>query len=144
MDKNHSILSMEGQIKEAKTIIGQQQMNIQTLESQKLDFIKAMKERDVMITKMQADHMQLSQEKKHLQEVIQTLKQHAVGVFTEVDTLNQRCITLEKQHEQREFKEKENLDKVQSFTDRFQFMSCMVQKLDTDYLVLQKEHAILL
>ena len=50
LDKNHSLLSLESQVKEAKTIIGQQQMHISTLEAQKLDFIKATKERDKLIT----------------------------------------------------------------------------------------------
>lgn len=49
-----------------------------------------------------------------------------MDVFAEVETLNERCITLEKQHEEREAKEKENLEKVQAFADRFQFMSKMI------------------
>ena len=64
-------------MKEAKTIIGQQQMHISTLEAQKLDFIKATKERDKLITQMQAETLQLRQEKQHLQEVIQNLKHNA-------------------------------------------------------------------
>ena len=43
-------MSYENQIKDAKTIIGQQQMQIQTLESQKIDFIKATKDRDKLLT----------------------------------------------------------------------------------------------
>lgn len=56
-----------------------------------------------------------------------------MNVFTEVDTLNQRCMTLEKQHKHRELQEKQNLDKVQDFANKFQFMSRMIQKVDSDY-----------
>ena len=71
-------------------------MCIQTLESQKIDFIAAMKERDKLISQMQAETLQLREEKKHLQEVIGNLKSNAMEVFSEVDTLNKRIILLEK------------------------------------------------
>ena len=57
---------LESQIIDAKTIIGQQQMTIQTLEAQKMDFIQAMKERDRLVTQMQAEALQLRTEKQHL------------------------------------------------------------------------------
>ena len=64
-------------------------------------------------------------------------------VFTEVDTLNQRCITLEQQHKHRELQEQHNLEKVAEFANRFQFMSRMIQKIDADHEALKKEHASL-
>ena len=57
-----------------------------------------------------------------------------------METLNQRCLTLEKQHKTREIQEKENLEKVQEFTNRFHGMSRMIQKIDYDYVALSKEH----
>ena len=53
-----------------------------------------------------------------------------------METLNQRCLTLEKQHKTREIQEKENLQKVQEFTNRFHGMSRMIQKIDYDYVAL--------
>ena len=87
---------------------------------------------------------QLRLEKKHLQEVIQNLKHSAMNVFSEVDTLNKRCVMLEKQHKQREIQEKQNLDKLQQFTNKYQFMSRMVQKIDSDYQAAKKSNAQLI
>ena len=84
MDK----LAYESQIKEAKTMIGQQQMHIQTLESQKLDFIQAMKERDKLIGQMQAELHQLRAEKSHLQESIASLKHYFVNKDNDFQYLN--------------------------------------------------------
>jgi len=63
-----------------------------------MDFISALKDRDKVITQMQTEQLQLKKEKQHLLEVIKNLKHSAMNVFTEVDTLNKRCILLEKQH----------------------------------------------
>ena len=51
--------------------------------------------------------------------MIKQLKHNAINVFTEVETLNKRCILLEKQHKHREHQEKENLEKVTKFAERF-------------------------
>ena len=40
--------------------------------------------------------------------------------------------------------EKENLQKVAKFTEKFQFMGNMLQKLDTDFSALKKEHGALI
>ena len=45
---------------------------------------------------MQAEKLQLRQEKQVLQEIVQKLKKQAVEVFTEVETLNERIVILEK------------------------------------------------
>ncbi len=73
-------------------------MDIQTLESQKIDFINAMKDRDKHITQMQAENRQLMQEKQHLQQTQEKLKTSFVDAFSEVETLNERIHLLEKQH----------------------------------------------
>ena len=138
------LMNLEMQIKEAKTIIGQQQMQIQTLQSKEMEFISAMKERDKLITQIQAEQHQLRQEKQHLLDTIQRLKSNAVDAFSEVEQLNKLCIHLKNQHKHREVTEKENLDKVAKFTEKFQFMGNMLQKLDTDFSALKKEHGALI
>ena len=54
-EHSQSFNHFDQQIKDAMARIGQQQMMIETLESQKMDFIKAVKERDKLITQMQAE-----------------------------------------------------------------------------------------
>ena len=133
--------SYEQQIKDAKTIIGRQQMEIQTLESTKSDFIEATKERDKHISQLQAETHQLKEEKQHLQDMYKKLKANAMTVFKEVEVLQQRIVTLERQHKTREEQETANLEKVKKFAERFQFMSRMLQRIDKEYQALRREHA---
>ena len=65
-DIDQQVLSYQNQIIDAKNLIGQQQMQIQTLQAKNDDFIDASHDRDRLITSMQHDIGQLRDEKKHL------------------------------------------------------------------------------
>ena len=49
-----------------------------------------------------------------------------MDVFADVDTMNKRCLSLEKQLKTRELQEKQNLEKMEKVAERFQFMSRMI------------------
>ena len=65
--------------------------------------------------------------------MIKELKVRAVEAFTEVTTLKERCDQLEKTLKGREIIEQNNLNKVQAFAEKYQFMNKMLQNMDLDY-----------
>ena len=93
-DIDQQVLSYQNQIIDAKNLIGQQQMQIQTLQAKNDDFIDASHDRDRLITSMQHDIGQLRDEKKHLLGLIQELKTKAVETFTECRSLNEENAKL--------------------------------------------------
>ena len=63
---------------------------------------------------------------------MQKLKQGATEAFSEVKTLNERIQILEKQHKERDLREKMNLEKFEAFSEKFTFVIRMLQKVDND------------
>ena len=55
-------------------------------------------------------------------------------------TLNERINILEKQHKERDVREKLNLEKFETFTEKFTFVIRMLQKVDHDNKQIQNEH----
>ena len=80
---------MQGQILDAKGLIGQQQMQIQTLQAKNDDFIDASNDRDRLITSLQHEVCQLRDEKTHLLSIIQEFKTKAMETFAECTNLNE-------------------------------------------------------
>ena len=63
---------------------------------------------------------------------MQKLKQGATEAFSEVKTLNERIQILEKQHKERDLREKMNLEKFETFSEKFTFVIRMLQKVEHD------------
>ena len=57
---------------------------------------------------------------------MQKLKQGATEAFSEVKTLNERIQILEKQHKERDLREKMNLEKFETFSEKFTFVIRML------------------
>lgn len=115
-------------------------MQIQTLDLQKEDLLKTRLETDNLITQMNHEIQSLREEKVFLQQTLQKFKKDVTEVFSEVEILNKRIQTLEKQHKHRDQQEKENLDKFSKLSEKFLFVMGMLKKVDSDFMTLTSEH----